>query len=270
MNMTKGVLYNAASVEQGVISLRSDSMKNAYRVAIIGLLAFAILVFSPTSWAQTRPPIVEQMAKTYGIDSWGQIEGIRYTFNIDLPALKLTLAHTWEWEPKTGKVTFEGKDKDGKPVKVTYLRSQLNSQPANVKDEIDPAFMNDQYWLVFPFHVVWDTSADVQDKGKQKLPLGKGTADQIIVKYSSDVGYTPGDTWELFLGSDKRVEEFIYRRGGPKKPSLVITTWAGYKKAGPLLVSTEHRGTADGKPVRIFFSNVSVKLAGSDTWINAQ
>ena len=243
--MTKGVLYNAASVEQGVISLRSDSMKNAYRTAIIGLLAFAILVFSPTSWAQTRPPIVEQMAKTYGIDSWGQIEGIRYTFNIDLPALKLTLAHTWEWEPKTGKVTFEGKDKDGKPVKVTYLRSQLNSQPANVKDEIDPAFMNDQYWLVFPFHVVWDTSADVQDKGKQKLPLGKGTADQIIVKYSSDVGYTPGDTWELFLGSDKRVEEFIYRRGGPKKPSLVITTWAGYKKAGPLLVSTEHRGTAD-------------------------
>jgi hypothetical protein len=245
-------------------------MKNAYRVTMIGLLAFGILVFSSTSRAQTRPPIVEQMAKTYGLDSWGQIEGLRYTFNIDLPALKLKLSHTWEWEPKTGKVTYEGKDKDGKPVKATYLRSQLSSQPANVKDEIDPAFMNDQYWLIFPFHVVWDTSADVQDKGKQKLPLGKGSADQIVVKYPSDVGYTPGDTWELFLGSDNRVEEFIYRRGGPKKPSLVITTWAGYKKAGPLLISTDHRGTADAKPVRIFFSDVSVKLTGSDTWINAQ
>ena len=155
-------------------------MKNAYRVAIIGLLVFGMLGFSSSSWAQARPPIVEQMAKTFGIDSWGQIEGVRYTFNIDLPALKLTLAHTWEWEPKTGKVTFEGKDKDGKPVKVTYLRSQLNSQPANVKDEIDPAFMNDQYWLVFPFHVVWDTGADVQDKGKQKLPLNKGIGDQIV------------------------------------------------------------------------------------------
>jgi hypothetical protein len=245
-------------------------MKNAYRVVIIGLLAFGLLGSSSTSRAQARPPAVEKMAKTFGIDSWGQIEAIRYTFNIDLPAFKLALAHAWEWEPKTGKVTFEGKDKDGKPVKVTYLRSQLDSQPANVKEEIDPAFMNDQYWLVFPFHVIWDTSADVQDKGKQKLPLGKGTADQIVVKYPSDVGYTPGDTWELFLGSDSRVEEFIYRRGGPKKPSLVITTWAGYKKAGPLLVSTEHRGTADGKPVRIFFSDVSVKLAGSDTWIKAQ
>ena len=245
-------------------------MKNVHRVAIIGLLVLGMLGFSSTSWAQARPPIVEQMAKTFGIDSWGQIEGIRYTFTIDLPAFNLKLAHAWEWEPKTGKVTFEGKDKDGKPVKVTYLRSELNSQPANVKDEIDPAFMNDQYWLVFPFHVIWDTSADVQDKGKQKLPLGKGTGDQIVVKYSGDGGYTPGDTWELFLGADNRVEEFIYRRGGPKKPSLVTTTWAGYKKAGPLLVSTEHRGTADGKPVHIFFSDVSVKLAGSDTWIKAQ
>ena len=31
-----------------------------------------------------------------------------------------------------------------------------------------------------------------------------------------------------------------------------------------------HRGTADGKPARIFFSNVAVKLAGSDKWMDAQ
>ena len=64
--------------------------------------------------------------------------------------------------------------------------------------------------------------------------------------------------------------EFVYRRGGPKKPSNVTTTWAGYKKAGPLLVSTDHRGTADGTPAHIFFTNVAVKLVGSDTWVNAQ
>jgi hypothetical protein len=211
------------------------------------------------------------MAKVFGIDSWGQIEAIRYTFNLDIPALKLTLAHKWEWEPKTGKVTYEGKDKEGKPVKVTYLRSQLGTQPANVKDEIEPAFVNDQYWLIFPFHVVWDTSADVQNKGKQKLPLGKGSAEHVVVKYPAEAGgYTPGDTWELFVGSDNRVEEFIYRRGGPKKPSVVIATWTGYKKAGPILISTEHRGTADGKPLHLWFSNVSVKLTGSDTWVDAK
>jgi len=59
------------------------------------------------------------------------------------------------------------------------------------------------------------------------------------VKYAAEVGgYTPGDTWELYVGKDNRVEQFAYHRGGPKKPGLVIATWAGYKKAGPLLIST--------------------------------
>jgi hypothetical protein len=244
-------------------------MKSARRVPIIGLLFFGLLVLAVTSRAQNRPAIAEQIAKAYGLDSWGQIEGIRYTFNLDIPGVKLT--HTWEWDPKTGQVTFEGKDKEGKPVKATYLRSQLDTQPANVKDEVDPAFNNDQYWLVFPFHLVWDTSANVEDRGMHKLPLGKGSAERVVVKYPSEAGgYTPGDTWELYVGKDYRVEELVYHRGGPKKPSVVIATWAGYKKAGPLLISTVHRGTADGKPLRIFFSDVSVKLTGSDTWTKAQ
>jgi hypothetical protein len=246
-------------------------MTNANRVPMIRLLVLGVLVLAPTSWAQNRPPIVEEMAKTYGLDSFGQIEKIRYTFNIDLPGLKFKLSRTWVWEPKAGRVSFDGNDKDGKPIKVTYLRSELSKQDAVVKEVVDPGFMNDQYWLVFPFHAYWDTSAKVEDKGMQKLPLGKGSAEEIVVSYPSEVGgYTPGDTWTLFVGPDKRVKEFIYHRGGSMKPTLVTTTWAGYKKAGPLLVSTDHRGTADGKPARIFFTDVAVMMAGSNDWVNAQ
>jgi len=232
------------------------------------LPVFGVLVLAATSWAQQRPPIVEKLAKTYGLESFGQIEAIRYTFNLQFPGLNLS--RSWTWEPKSGQVTYEGKDKSGKPVKVTYLRSQLSSQPADVKNEIDPGFINDQYWLVFPFHVYWDTSANVEDAGMQKLPLGKGSAERVVVKYPSDGGYTPGDTWELYVGSDNRVQELVFHHGGKTKPSVVIATWAGYKKAGPLLISTDHRGTADGKPLRLFFSDVSVKLTGSDTWMKAQ
>jgi hypothetical protein len=244
-------------------------MRNVGRVPVIRLLVLGLLVFAATSWAQNKPPIVDEMAKAYGLDSFGQIEKIRYTFNIDLPQIKL--ARTWIWEPKTGRVSFEGKDKEGKPVNATYLRSQLSSQDANVKDEIDPGFNNDQYWLVFPFHVSWDTGAKVEDKGKQKLPLGKGSAKEVVVSYPAQVGgYTPGDTWTVFVGPDKLIKEFIYHRGGPMKPTVVTMTWVGYKKAGPLVVSTEHRGTADGKPAHIFFSNVSVMLTGSNDWVDAK
>jgi hypothetical protein len=231
-------------------------------------LFVGVLVLAATSWAQTRPPIVEQIAKTHGIDAFGQIEAIRYTFNAQFPGVNVS--RSWMWQPKTDHVSYEGPDKDGKPVKVSYVRSQLNSEPARVKDDIDPAFINDQYNLLFPFYVYWDYSADVQELGMQKLPLGEGSATRVVVKFPPEAGaYSPGDTWELYVGSDNRVEAFIFHRGGPLKPSLAIATWTGYQNAGPLLISTDRRGTADGEPLRVFFSDVSVKLVGSDTWVNA-
>ncbi len=208
------------------------------------------------------------MAKTYGLESFGQIEGIRYTFNAELPGVELS--RTWEWNPKTDTVSYEGKDKEGKPVKVIYQRSQLSSQSDAVKSEIDPAFLNDQYWLLFPLHMAWDSSATVTDEGTHQLPLGNASAERVVVKYLSEGGESPGDTWELYVGADKRVEEFIFHRGGTKKPGVVIATWAHYKKVGPLLISTDHRGTADEKPLRISFSDVSVKVTGSENWIKAQ
>jgi hypothetical protein len=245
-------------------------MTNLSRLDVIRLLAFGMLLslLPATSWAQQRPPIAEQMAKTYGLDSFGQIEGIRYTFNAELPGV--ALSRTWEWNPKTDTVSYEGKDKEGKPVKVTYQRSQLSSQSDAIKNEIDPAFLNDQYWLLFPFHVVWDSSATVTDEGMQKMPIGNASAERVVMKYPSDDGYSEGDTWELYVGADKRIEEFIYRRGGTSKPSVVTATWTDYKTAGPLLISTDHHGTADEKPVRISFSDVSVKVTGSENWMNAQ
>src|SRR5712691_6448326 len=245
-------------------------MTNANRAMSVPVLAFAVLLIVPNLWAQQRPPILEQIAKTYGIDSWDKVEAIRYTWSVDIPGL-FKASHKWEWEPKTGKISFESTDKDGKPVKVTYDSSQLSSQSDQVKNEVEPAFVNDNYWLLFPFHAYWDKSATVTDQGMKKLPVGAGSATLVSVKYPAEAGgYTPGDTWDLYVGKDHRVQQMVYHRGGPKKPSLVTATWAGYKKAGPLLFSTEHRGTADGKPLHIFLSNVSVKLTGSDTWMKAE
>ena len=246
-------------------------MTQSRRATMLALLLLGVLILAASSCSRSpeRPAVATELAKTYGLDSWEQIDRIRYTFNAEFPGVNLS--RSWAWQPKTGEVSYEGKDKEGKPVKATYVRSQLDSQPAYVKEDVDPGFMNDQYWLVFPLHVYWDTSAEVQDKGTQALPLGSGSAKLVSVKYPAEKGgYTPGDTWDLWLGKDNRVEQMFYHRGGAKKPSAVITTWEGYKKAGPLLISTEHRGTADGQPVRIFFSNVSVKLKGSDAWMDAQ
>jgi hypothetical protein len=259
-----------AVIQRDISSVHKGAnfMTNAKRLTMFGLLAFGTVALAAISWAQSRPPILEKVAKNYGLDSWDQIEAIRYTWNAQFPGVNVS--RKWTWEPKTNKVSFEGKDKEGKPVSVTYLRSELNSQPDNVKKEVDPAFNNDNYWLLFPLHAYWDTGATVTDQGMKKLPIGAGSATLVPVKYSGDGGYTPGDTWDLYIGKDNRVVQFVYHRGGPVKPSVVIATWAGYKKAGGLDISTEHRGTADGKPLHLWISDLAVKVTGSDAWVNAQ
>ena len=112
---------------------------------------------------------------------------------------------------------MRGKIKSGNPVKVVYLRAQPGSQSADVRENIDPGFVNDNYWLLLPLHFFWDTSATVEDAGMQKLPLATGSAQKIAVKYPSDGGYSPGDTWDLYVGSDGRIQEIAYHGGGPDK-----------------------------------------------------
>jgi len=102
-------------------------MTNSARVNVIGLLAFAMLVFAASSWAQTKPPIAEQAAKEFGIDSFGQIEGIRYAVSLDFPGVKLS--HTWEWEPQTGRVFYEGKDKDSSRSKFPISAASAAANP---------------------------------------------------------------------------------------------------------------------------------------------
>src|SRR5260370_40732996 len=120
-------------------SWRSTFMANSSRSNIIRFLAFTVLalVFVTTSKAEQLPPAAEEMAKAYGLDSWGQIEGIRYTWNAEFPGSvkpfdggsgTIKVSRTWEWDPTTGTVSYEGKDNNGQPLKVTYQRSQLSSQ----------------------------------------------------------------------------------------------------------------------------------------------
>ena len=236
------------------------SRRDVIRLLFVGMS----LIVPATSEAQQRSAIVEKLVKTYGLDSFGQVEAIRYTFGAQLPGIDVS--RSWIWEPKSDQVTYDGKDKSGKPVKLTYLRSKLDGQAG----EIEPSFVNDQYWLLLPFHASWDTGAAVEDAGMQKLPLGQGSAEKVVMKYPSEGGSSPGDTWDLYVGTDGRIQEMAFHRGGTAKPSLVIASWADHKQAGPLLFSLDHRGTADGKPMRVWFSNVAVKLNGSNTWITAE
>jgi len=65
---------------------------------LVALLPLSALFIAPgISEAQQHAPIAEQIGKAYGVNSFGEVEAIRYTFNI--PAFKVS--RTWVWAPTT-------------------------------------------------------------------------------------------------------------------------------------------------------------------------
>src|SRR5258708_32276524 len=78
-----------------------SSMTKLGTSTTICCLLFGVLVLAPgSSWAQNRPPVLEQMAKTYGGDSYGQIEATRYPWTPETPE-PFKLATRWCASPKS-------------------------------------------------------------------------------------------------------------------------------------------------------------------------
>ena len=87
-------------------------------------------------------------------------------------------------------------------------------------------------------------------------PLNKKKeADCLIVKYPASAGgYTPGDIFELYIGKDNLIHEWIYRAGGKKDGRIL--TWEDHKNFNGLNISTVHN-VAD-KTFKLWFSDIKV------------
>jgi hypothetical protein len=148
--------------------------------------------------------------------------------------------------------------------KVSYQRSQLSRQSDTIRREIDPAFANDQYWLLLPFHIVWD-GATVTDEGTQKLPLGEGSARRVVVKYPSKGGYQPGDTWELRWHRQANRGDSLpppRRLQIPYRDRDLCGLYEGWTAA--------YRNGSSRDGGRKADSDFLFESVGSDKWVNAQ
>ena len=204
----------------------------------------------------------QHIAESYGIQYFGEVEKIQYTFNVKIGEKQIK--RFWIWEPHFDRVTFKGMDYQ---EAITYDRSQMVSTESNKLKKIDAWFINDNYWLLFPYHLAWDTKARVEDIGRHRLPMGDGEARCVVVSYPAAGGYTPGDVYDLYLDDRYRLTQWVYRRGGAEKPTR-ISTWEDHREVGPLTLSLNHQG--EDENFRVWFTNVGVKMAGADSWLFAQ
>ncbi len=187
----------------------------------------------------------EKIANANGYENWKDVSEIAFTFNVDRG--KNHFDRSWVWKPKTGDVSMtSAKDT------VNYNRSQMDS----LIMKTDGAFINDKYWLLAPFQIVWDEGTTFSEKENAVAPISKDTLNQLTIVYGNDGGYTPGDAYDFFYDKNFKIKEWNYRKGNAEKPSM-STTWEDYENFNGIEIATTHKDSTGN--FKLHFTNISVK-----------
>jgi hypothetical protein len=180
------------------------------------------------------------IAKNYCIENWDEIESITYTFNVKSP--RAEFGRAWTWYPKEDKVHSHADD-------VTYTRGE------GMDEKIDKNFINDVFWLLFPFQIVWDPSLTFEEEANVKDPISGATVQKLKVIDNREDGYTPGDAYELFYDKNYNLTAWNFIRGGEGEGRP--TVWKGNQEFNGITISTEHRNP---EGMGLWFSDIEVKL----------
>ncbi len=200
------------------------------------------------SFAQTDGnALAQKVADAYGLKKFKKAKSMTFTFNAKRDTFP-TSSRSWNWNIEQNIVTMTTPKQT-----VTYRRDTVQS--AAMKS-VDGKFINDQYWLLFPFHTVMDKGCTLTQKDNVMAPIGKKSSTMLTVQYNNVDGYTPGDAYDLYIGKDYMVTEWVYRSKGVAKPSL-NTRWENTVKNEGIKTATNFP-SEDGK-FKIFFTGVSVK-----------
>ena len=212
------------------------------------LLFILVSLFAYSGFSQTDGnALAQKVANAYGIKDFKKTKSMSFTFNVKRDTFPST-SRSWDWNMQQNIVTMTTPSQT-----VTYRRDTIQS--AAMKN-VDGKFINDQYWLLFPFHTVMDKGCTLTEKDNIKAPIGKANSTMLTVQYNNVDGYTPGDAYDLYIDKNYMVTEWVYRSKGVAKPSL-NTRWENTLKNKGVKTATNFP-SEDGK-FKIYFTGVSVK-----------
>ncbi|MCB0494864.1 MAG: hypothetical protein KDC79_01895 [Cyclobacteriaceae bacterium] len=194
---------------------------------------------------QKEPTYIEKIADAYGLKSFDALEELDYTFNVKKGEVQIS--RSWKWKPKTGEVTLiENGDT------LTYNHNQVSED----LKQTDHKFINDKYWLLFPFQLVWDTGYADTINEEAEAPISKQKLTKLTIQYNNEDGYTPGDAYDFYIDKNLEIKEWTFRKGGQEAPSLT-TTWQDNRAIGGIKVALDHL-SEDGS-FRLWFTEVQFR-----------
>ena len=188
--------------------------------------------------------VLDSIAMAHGISKWASVKTIKYTFNVDRG--NNHFERSWTWQPQTHQVSMTTKD-----ATITYNHKKISE----ALKPTDQAFINDKYWLLFPFQLVWDAGLSFKDLGATKAPISEQSYRTIEVNYNASNGYTPGDTYVVYIDQNYQLKEWSYIPNGSETPSL-STTWEDDVNLGGIKMSKMHQN--QDQSFQLYFTDLSI------------
>ncbi len=183
---------------------------------VIVMFLTGYFLFLNNSFSQNEARIfANKIANKYGFKKFDKIDILTYTFNVKRDTFPVSY-RSWIWDKKNNIVTLTSAKQN-----ITYKRDTIQS--AFVKG-IDAKFINDQYWLIFPFHIVMDSGTTLTIAKVLTTPITKVKALKLTIQYNKVDGYTPGDAYDVYVNKKNSIVEWAYRAKGAATVSLA-TTW---------------------------------------------
>lgn len=183
--------------------------------------------------------VAEKIAHAHGFENWKNVSEIQFSFN---------KKRNWIWQPKTDDVTLIT-EKDT----INYNRKSIDS----LSKKADRAFINDKFWLLIPFQLVWDAGTTITEPIKEIAPISNVEMNKITILYGSEGGYTPGDAYDIYFGDDNIIKEWAFRKGNKPKAGL-INTFENYKDFNSIKIAQDHKRSKGDWNLTL--TDISVKI----------
>lgn len=225
-------------------------MNKVSLVLLISFLCFgcknenrpATSVSSPT----TDDLITTRIALANGYGNFEKVEQLNFTFNVQVND-SLRSQRAWKWFPQEDRVELTEKGE---------THSYINDGDFTEEEEaLDQKFINDTYWLLFPYQLVW-SDYEYEHNRSAIAPISGEAMNQVTISFTNDGGYTPGDTYHLYLDEDDSlIKEWTYESSNGRTLS---TTWEDYETFNGITLAKMHRN--EDNSFQLFFTDIDVKL----------
>ena len=190
--------------------------------------------------------IAEKIANAHGYENWDDVITFEFTFGgtMDDP----NSGRAWVWNPKTNDIKLT---RNGEVIE--YNRNNMDS----IALKADRGFINDKFWALIPFQLIWDEGLTISESEKAKSPVKQEDLNKIVMTYSNEGGYTPGDAYDIYFDDGYIIREWSYRRQNAPEPTI-SNTFENYSDYNGIKIARDHKRNVSDR--NLLIRNVKVVL----------